>query len=282
MKNKQRKTVTLLWGLPGSGKTYYKTENAPQNGYKPQTVSICADAIARSTYRPDWKSIDKLIAEDVVCKMTPVNVQEIIVDGLLTTNAAAEKWIEAILKEAGDDYIVSFKIVWWTPNKEACKHNDAGRRSESSVAQIENMPFEEPDATLVKKYKIGVTRKEVVRKADYRLWAALQGLGDQDTLESSTWCLGGTWGDYNGHTGTVSPSPQPLNFEEFDKLLEEICPNITFLQYKKLYGNCVEIRESSESSYYGGTTNYARYVCDLKKLYDGLKTLGIFLKGDVA
>ena len=277
MKTKQKKTVRFLWGLPGSGKTHYTKASAPADSYKPSTYAVDADRVGRGhgKYSPGYKTLEKELAEEIVGKMNGAHVQIVIVDGLLTTNATAEKWIEAVIKEAGNDFNVGFEIVWWTPHREACVHNDTGRRTESSFTQIQNMPFEEPSSELIKKYKIGVTRLEVICKPMHRVWAGINDLGDQDTLESSTWCLGGTWGDYNGHTGTVSPSPQPANFEEFDQLLTKLCPGITFLQYKKLYGACVTIKESSESSYYGGTTNYARYVCDLAKLYNGLKDLEV-------
>lgn len=42
-----------------------------------------------------------------------------------------------------------------------------------------------------------------------------------------------------------------------------------------MYAASVTVTERSESDYYGGTTYYGRYECDLKKLYEGLREIGV-------
>ena len=50
---------------------------------------------------------------------------------------------------------------------------------------------------------------------------------------------------------------------------------ITFLQYKKLYANCVTVEERSSSDYYSNTRE-AFHRCDLEKLYNMLNDMGIY------
>ena len=65
-----------------------------------------------------------------------------------------------------------------------------------------------------------------------------------------------------------------LNFDEFDELIEKICPTITFLQYKKLYKNCVRMEERDNSDYYSSTRE-AYWRCDLKELWNMLDEMGL-------
>jgi hypothetical protein len=50
---------------------------------------------------------------------------------------------------------------------------------------------------------------------------------------------------------------------------------ITFLQYKKIYNNCVTTDTSSESDYYGGSTSSAFYQYEVEKLYNELSDLNL-------
>ena len=55
----------------------------------------------------------------------------------------------------------------------------------------------------------------------------------------------------------------------------EVCPNITLLQYKKLYNSLVSIESGCENDYYGGSTKNAYYKCNLKDLYNMLIEMGL-------
>lgn len=169
----------------------------------------------------------------------------------------------------------NFEIVWWKPDIESCLHNDRGRRKVDSKITIENIEFEEPSEELVNKYKIKVTKKEVVKKPNWKVWAQEKGF-DDDKLKSSSWCLGGTsgncWGD---EKSIISSDPQPISFTEFDNLLEKICPAIGFLQYKKLYNETVTTEIKGDGDYYGGYVEYANYICNLSKLNEMLIEMGL-------
>ena len=91
-----------------------------------------------------------------------------------------------------------------------------------------------------------------------------------DTLTSSTWRLGGDQRDCWGNGGSISPEPQPSSFDEFDELMERICPNINFIQYKNIFNRCVNSDTESEGDWYGGTAYYGFYKCDMRDLYEAL------------
>ncbi len=277
--SKKEKTVTLLYGLPGSGKSTYAKTVADDKAYMPKAASIDMDSIAKYI-RKEYSSsniplkIANHLAQDAVMKLH--HREHIIIDGLVTSNDSARRIFEAIKKEGEKEFKINFEIVWWTPDREACAHNDQGRRrGTDSLNTIANLPFEEPSPQLIQEFNVWVQRKEVVKKPQHKVWAVNNNLGDVDFLESDTWSLGGTWRSGDGTTGTSSPGDLPTSFTEFDKLLEEVCPLITFLQYKKVYAATVTVKQTSQSDYYGSETNYANYVCDLKKLYSMLIESGL-------
>jgi hypothetical protein len=97
-------------------------------------------------------------------------------------------------------------------------------------------------------------------------------------LESQSWCLGGKSYDWHGSEHYLS-AENPLNFDEFDELLEKICPQITYLQYKKIYAKCVTMEERSASDYYTQARE-GFWKCDLEKLYEMLEEMGLYKLGD--
>lgn len=81
------------------------------------------------------------------------------------------------------------------------------------------------------------------------------------------WCTGGIsggscWDDGSGpdphYAMTGDKEPE---FEDFDKVLLSICPNIPYLQYKNV-STIIKYGEYGEGEYYGNSTNYA-YKCVL-------------------
>lgn len=78
-----------------------------------------------------------------------------------------------------------------------------------------------------------------------------------DKLQIS-WTTGGLtggncWGD--SADTPVQPESEP-DFYDLDKVLEALCPNISFLQYKKLCASVVELSNKSDSSDYYGNVYY--------------------------
>ena len=92
------------------------------------------------------------------------------------------------------------------------------------------------------------------------------------------WVTGGEQGGSCWDTGEEDPH-YPLDaeiepeFESLDQTLELICPNISFLDYKKVVRGCVDTEDRVDREYYGNYTNYARKQVKLGSLYDTLLKL---------
>jgi hypothetical protein len=271
--SKKQKKVTLLWGLPGSGKSTYAGEFDNRSyGRRAESRRIDIDNLSKNQ---SGDNLIRTIANEALHNLHYHN--GVMLDGLVTTNAVAEKIFSAIkFHPESSNFEIHFEIVWWSKSVEDCLHNDRGRRKLNSRTSIENIPFEEPSEELLEKFNISekrCIRKRVVRKPEHKAWAGENDLGDADKLYSDSWSLGGTWGNCWGDTGTVSPGAPLTSFQEFDDLLERICPTINFLTYKKLYNATVSIEDYSEGDYYGGSVTYAKFVCDLKKLHEMLSEM---------
>lgn len=67
--------------------------------------------------------------------------------------------------------------------------------------------------------------------------------------------------------------------ESLDKILEVVCPDITFLKYKLLLSKAEITTETyGDSDYYGNTSNYAWKQVSIGKLYDALLEIGVLSK----
>lgn len=266
----------MLWGLPASGKSHYASEQCPPR--QRQTHVTDCDSITLRVKR--YGKIEKVYEEVANDVLNHLHYSDhIIIDGLITSNDVADTIFKTItIDPRAASYDILFSIVWWSPDREACLRNDRGRRHRDSKITIENCPFEEPSQTLIEAWgmKKRVTRKRVVKKPDWKVWAQEVGAGSSDKLKGSSWSLGGTSGNcWNNELHRISAEPQPVSFAEFDSLLEEVCPQISFLQYKKLYNETVTTETSYDHDYYGGSTESACFVCDLPKLYDMLVQMEI-------
>lgn len=249
------KKVTILWGLPGSGKTTYANLFS-----KKDTLIVNLDLNRKRNKKP------KDIVESKSFCLKTKKRNHIIFDGLITTNEAARELISAI------NFACDFEIVFWSPDREACLHNDYGRRKESSEITIKNLPFEEPSKELIAEFNITLINKQVVKKSNYEIWCIENRISE---LSSYEWCLGGVSCNYAGYISEISPEEYPVSFTEFDDFIEKICPNITLPQYRNIYSNCVSVEVKQKNDYYGGFVFFAKYVVDAEKLYSKLKELNV-------
>jgi hypothetical protein len=159
---------------------------------------------------------------------------------------------------------VKYFIHFWKENRELCLKNDEGRRKKTSGVTIRNAPLEYPVIS-IPDIDFEIVEHEVYEKNYYEK----KFISYPNILVSQRWSIGGNWRDCWGGEGKID-SQEPKEFEEFDNLLEEICPNITFLQYQKLRKCCVTCEEDYENDYYGGTEYFRYWACDMKKLYETL------------
>jgi adenylate kinase family enzyme len=282
--NKPKKNITLLWGLPGSGKTTYAKELEEEDKSRSFRRShlgvnrIDIDNMGRWNGKLKGDELIKAIAEEAESRFLANKIEGIILDGLIVTNPDARK-ILSYLKKSLNKFDVTFSIVWWLPDKDSCLWNDRGRRAKNSVITIKNLPFEEPSAELLSEFGITASKGLTVERKPYaRVWMDENGVAPDDNgfITSDSWSLGGTYGScWNDEIHHVSPGEPLTCFREFDELIEKVAPDINFLKYKRLYSETVTSQTRSEGDYYGGTVTYAYLQCDVNKLYGMLKEYGL-------
>ena len=82
---------------------------------------------------------------------------------------------------------------------------------------------------------------------------------------------GNCWGDDANYS--VTPEDEPED-EALDKILESVCPNLTFLQYRKLLKASVYDRDTdNQYEYYGNYTTYGTRKLCLDRVYTALKEI---------
>jgi hypothetical protein len=273
--------INILMGLPGSGKSTWRIKNEPTESRRMYVSSFCCDDYMwNDNYEYNYGRYKTI--PDIVKRYLDINNNSnfICIDGLFTTNAQIQEVIDVVhtrLPKFRNDEDFVIVIHHWKEDREACLFNDKYRRELSSETSIKNLPLEDPknyefDSIL----KIKIVYHDVVRKTVYEgVFEPLSAFNKFDgILTSNSWTTGGTWGNCWGDKGECEPEPQP-EFEEFDRLIERVAPNITFMKYKRLYSECVEILNDYECDYYGGRRTTARYRCDLKKLYDMMEEMNL-------
>lgn len=263
-------TIFIGYGLPGSGKTTY-LGNRSKNTYRSSYVDV--DEYTKMALK-NGRSIDEYLEGTFVTRYDTT----FFIDGLFTTNADLIKMINFIKKDNAK-YKSEYKItvVYWNEDRDSCIWNDEYRRNESSAETIKNLPYEVPDKELILKgtdEKVTLMPMTVIRKSECEHDVNKHGIQllNNRYLISSSWCIGGTICDCWGGTHNVS-GEDPIDFVELDKFLEIKRPNLTFLQYKKIFRECVETDSRSEGDYYGGSITYMYYKCDMEKLYKILEEL---------
>jgi len=280
--------VEILIGLPGSGKTYYAKEQGVHpdvcfaDRSKEKAMYICTD----KEYCASRPIMDIIHGHEfgrwIMCHNC--NWNHWIIDGLFLTNDVQHKVVEALnceIAKYADDIKLKIRFIYFKEDREACLHNDQARnRNKLANITIEHAEYEKPNIEVLQKdfpkFEFELIEKEVHKMNIFesKFLAKASWYNDQE-LRSDTWCLGGTWGNCWGDGGKVSADEQPTDFTEFDDLLMEICPNITLLQYKKLYNSLVSIETKEEYDYYGGSTENAYYKCNLKDLYNMMVEMGL-------
>lgn len=86
-------------------------------------------------------------------------------------------------------------------------------------------------------------------------------LGSQEIKEnkiSVEWETGGVSGGscWGGELSSYSSEEPEPEFKSLDKILEELCPNISYLKYKSLVSECVTRSSRESGDYYGNSNQY--------------------------
>lgn len=278
--------VIIAYGLPGSGKTFY----GRQMEERLEGIHIELD---RPAEEGGPARISEVLTPEILS--TAISRGCLYVDSLVTTNrsllaAVGETW-EALLENGFDENkTLIFEILAFQGTREQCIRN-VGRRNDGRNVDVSvgSMPYEVIDDRKLENEVQRLGRGKSCRIVERKVWdddiwdnhfqPLLDGsrrFTDGKTLiYSDDWSLGGTWGDCWGNSGTISADDEPKDFKEFDSLLETVCPNITFLQYKSIFENCVDKEQWNVNDYYGGFERRCRFRADIAKLYAELKRRGI-------
>ena len=287
-------------GLPGSGKSYYG-KTVLQNDNDLDLYGLEYFYIDLDKHKDHYKDIEVAVEGELyksgaikTGRWSMPNDQHIYIDGLILTKEELEKviltCIKFVEKHSKYSYDLHFVIHLWKEDREICINNDrirvnTGEREASSETSIRNLKFDnitKKDVEQIlfdaKKHHVNVQIKnhDVYELTEYSLMMNKYGsYKNKDVMVSDSWSKGGTWGScWSDDLSTITPDSTP-EFKEFDDMLSEICPNITFLQYKKLYNECVKEVEYDDNDYYGGTEYRAYWSCDLKKLHKMLLEMKI-------
>lgn len=270
--------LRFLMGLPGSGKTMFAKELV-ESSYSTKRI-IDLDYIFK--YSKNQEEKERKITSAAKGELRS-SYTEIILDGLILTKEEVKYIYDLVCKVANISKVI---IDIWTPDKNQCIINDLNRgrkvSAKETILKTEFIVPSEKEFIELFNKKVFVTYKvhEVYRTPDYEVFFRNQGIEmNKKYMESDYWSLGGTSWGWDGSSHPIDPDPQPTNFKEFDDLLFEICPDISFLLYKKLYNETVDIYEYHDSDYYSSTVS-ARYRCDLEKLYELFKKYNLVKKNN--
>lgn len=290
------KNIHILVGLPGSGKTSWAISQLKH--YKDRLYDC--DAYIKNKQYTNENIRETLVNEGHYASIVLNGYEEsnIYVDGLFLTESAVETVIDSTF-EMMSHYsshdranTINFIIEQWDCNREACIFNDnkrieQGDRAINAKVTIKYVPYDEYIDIENLELHLGITLNsypnfKTINITFKRNEHTVIAYGGEESfvykyspthdgyLISDSWSMGGDWANCWGNEGTISPEPQP-DFVQLENLLEKICPNITFLQYKRLNQECVEVVEKGYPDYYGGCEHRAWYKCDLNKLYNYLK-----------
>lgn len=250
----------ILIGLPGSGKTYWAKEQINL-----KTHVIDCDTLEKVYKSKYLKKISNVIDDKIYGNYKNTNI---ILDGLFLTNQSIIDIINNLGKKK-DSFDIILHI--WDEDRDTCLKNDNGRRKEKSTTIIKNAVFEKIDSTLIKNQtsvkNIKIVSHKVLLKPNWMFFAEKYPNVIDGKLYSDYWVIDVQKVNEEDSGYDYYINNKQTDFEELDELLEKIFPNITYLQYKKMYRNCVSIEEYSDYEYYVGRVQKARYVCDMKKLY---------------
>lgn len=280
------KKIILTVGLPGSGKTTF-CENYVKNNKSININHIEFDKHRKTNYGKN------LNFENVLLNRMNEKIDEVLlIDILLLDNNTVINTLEILKDNLESINDIEIEIHYWNMDRESCLYNDRGRRKEDSSITITNAKFEELDIEFIKKStdleKISLINHIVKRKT--RLQLALDLLNydvkevvneyseDADSKRyfySKEWLVRGTQRYYindNWDSEYIKLDTEEaiMEFKEFDTLLEQICPTLTFIEYKELTKACVDIEEFDKDDYYTYAT-YKRWRCDLQILEEYLK-----------
>lgn len=276
--------IHIMYGLPGSGKTYYcSQETAKSNAYDIRKY-LDLDFYWKRTQNgyPNENWLRDALSSSIKNWFLFTSARtSLYVDGLVTTMKSLSDIINIIYEQ---NYTGDVIVHVWNEDRETCLKNDYKRRSQSSSISIKEMPFESIKhsndikamiACIPKSSCIRLIRHTVVTKPEWKqyygdtLGITLDDFKQSNFMYSDWWKTGGVTRDYLGGSSPVIPDETPKFTEVFDLMLL-IDENFPLRYAIDILENFVTIEDKCEDDYYGGGIYYNRYVLDLVAMYDYL------------
>ena len=94
---------------------------------------------------------------------------------------------------------------------------------------------------------------------------------------SVEWSTGGIMGGScweNSHPEPYTSDEKEPPFEALDALLQELRPNLTFLEFRKLERECVHEHKYTQNEYYGNCTYYSVKFVVVEEVKKFIESLG--------
>jgi len=134
--------------------------------------------------------------------------------------------------------------------------------------------------------KGSLTHKEKVKNrwGTHDQWVPVKAASEvtlESRLEGERIHVGGTsggscWDEGESHHDGYTVAHGEIEIECLETILADICPQMTFLQYKRLSREMhAEILETCENGYYGNSSDYQQKVVKMGDLYAALLTIGV-------
>ena len=307
------KKFVLVHGLPGSGKTtLLKSLVSKKLHNKEEAEYLDLDSMRYSKEDLDSKIRDAIMYNDYdrrhndnVWYNFDSKKSIVYVDMLCLTNQNLADLIYALMKRymyKVDAKMFDFTILDFEGDRELCIKNDMIRSfadpSRSAKATIETETLEDVDTELIgsmvgdqlatginascffniKAKKVPIWNSDEAssyERVKAFVYSAASNFGtvDKNILRGESWTVSGREWSYTGAEWSVG-GQEPEDFNTFDNMMAALCPNISFLNYKKVRKECCGVEEYNDNDYYSSYTKN-RWICDLDKLTSIIDEMGL-------
>ncbi|MBQ3944146.1 MAG: AAA family ATPase [Alphaproteobacteria bacterium] len=298
------KKFVLVHGLPGSGKTTLlrKLVNEKLKNHD-DAEYLNVDMYRDGKQNLDSKLRDTIMYNDYDRRHNSdiwygfdSKKATVYVDMLCLTNKDLADLIYCLIKRyvhIVDERKFDFTILDFEGDRELCAKNDMIRSftnpSRSAKATIETETLEDVDTELIgsmvgdqlatdinascffniKTKKVPIWNSNEAssyERVKAFVYSAASNFGtvDKNILRGESWTVSGREWSYTGAEWSVG-GQEPEDFNTFDNMMAALCPNISFLNYKKVRKECCEIEEYHDNDYYHSYTKN-RWICNLDKL----------------
>lgn len=290
-------TIILCTGLPGSGKSVYCDVNYTGKvctNFALEHLDMYLNEGRKYNFYPDEKGYSEYNNFNyTLSHMRYKDNNTIVIDGLYLTFEERKKLLLHIIDTYACDTPrvkqnlpngrykhvfapknITIQEIYWKENREACLSNDMLRNRHVLAQQtILNSTY---DSYIPKDFFKDITNNNITINdpifMDVEKYSNEKGIWECEKIYNG-------FKDYNKNDPDMIVSDWKdtedpdisHEFDEFDAFIENICPDITFLQYKRIKKACnIKIEPYTSYDYYGSHTTYNRYkvnINDIKKAF---------------